>query len=249
MRFWLRNKHIWPYFDAIVAYSLFSRALACALVHKALISSPSLSQYFNRYRMGKLLKLAGAALFAVSLTSAAQQANSEYQDGFISDELFIYMHSGAGNNYRIVGSINAGSQVKLTGEKNNGYTQIIDEKDRTAWVEDKYVSTKPGLRHVVAELNGQLASTGEQESQLKAQIASNKKQLSAIQSENTELTSKIASLESELASAQSKLETQDLDVMKEWFFNGGIVAGLGLLAGLFIPQLFGRKKSSMDSWK
>ncbi|REL32033.1 TIGR04211 family SH3 domain-containing protein [Thalassotalea euphylliae] len=199
--------------------------------------------------MGKFIKLASAALFAVSLTSFAQQATPELEDGFISDELFIYMHSGAGNNYRIVGSINAGSQVKLTGEKLNGYTQIVDDKDRTAWVEDRYVSNKPGLRHVVAELNGQLASTGEQEAQFRTQIAESKKLLTAAQSQNTELTNKITSLESELASAQAKLETQDMDVMKEWFFNGGIVAGLGLLAGLFLPQLFGRRKSSMDSWK
>ncbi|WP_448556148.1 TIGR04211 family SH3 domain-containing protein [Thalassotalea montiporae] len=199
--------------------------------------------------MGKFIKLASAALIAVSLTSFAQQATPELEDGFISDELFIYMHSGAGNNYRIVGSINAGSQVKLTGEKLNGYTQIVDDKDRTAWVEDRYVSNKPGLRHVVAELNGQLASTGEQEAQFRTQIAESKKLLTAAQSQNTELTNKITSLESELASAQAKLETQDMDVMKEWFFNGGIVAGLGLLAGLFLPQLFGRRKSSMDSWK
>ena len=199
--------------------------------------------------MGKFIKLASAALIAVSLTSFAQQATPELEDGFISDELFIYMHSGAGNNYRIVGSINAGSQVKLTGEKLNGYTQIVDDKDRTAWVEDRYVSNKPGLRHVVAELNGQLASTGEQEAQFRTQIAESKKLLTAAQSQNIELTNKITSLESELASAQAKLETQDMDVMKEWFFNGGIVAGLGLLAGLFLPQLFGRRKSAMDSWK
>ena len=199
--------------------------------------------------MGKFIKLASATLFAMSLTSFAQEANSELQDGFISDELFIYMHSGAGKNYRIVGSINAGSQIKLTGEELNGYTQIIDDKDRTAWVEDKYVSNKPGLRHVVAELNGQLASTGEQEAQFKTQIAESKKLLTSAQSQNTELTNRITSLESELANAKAKLETQDMDMMKEWFFNGGIVAGLGLLAGLFIPQLFGRRKSSMDSWK
>lgn len=199
--------------------------------------------------MRKFKQLFAIAFTALSFAASAQQEPSTLTDGYISDELFIYMHSGAGNNYRIVGSINAGTQVKLTGEKRNGYTEIIDDKERTAWVEDKFVSEKPGLRFVVAELNGQLAENSDIESTLKSQLDEQQVRLTDAESKNVELTNQITALESQLSTTQAKLSSQDLDIKKEWFFNGAIVMGIGLILGLLLPRLASRRKSSMDSWK
>ena len=199
--------------------------------------------------MRKFKQLFAIAFTALSFAASAQQEPSTLTDGYISDELFIYMHSGAGNNYRIVGSINAGTQVKLTGEQRNGYTQIIDDKERTAWVEDKFVSEKPGLRFVVAELNGQLAENSDIESTLKSQLDEQQLRLTDAESKNVELTNQITALESQLSTTQAKLSSQDLDIKKEWFFNGAIVMGIGLILGLLLPRLASRRKSSMDSWK
>lgn len=199
--------------------------------------------------MRKFKQLFAIAFTALSFAASAQQEPSTLTDGYISDELFIYMHSGAGNNYRIVGSINAGTQVKLTGEQRNGYTEIIDDKERTAWVEDKFVSEKPGLRFVVAELNGQLAENSDIESTLKSQLDEQQVRLIDAESKNVELANQITALESQLSTTQAKLSNQDLDIKKEWFFNGAIVMGIGLILGLLLPRLASRRKSSMDSWK
>lgn len=199
--------------------------------------------------MRKITQFIALALISFSLTSAAQEEVSQLSDGYISDELFIYMHSGAGNNYRITGSINAGTQVKLTGEKRNGYTEIIDDKNRNAWVEDKFVSSKPGLRFVVAELNGQLATIGERESSIKSQLAQLESKLSESEANGLELQNQVTALESQLATAKAKLGSQDMDIKKEWFFNGAIVLGLGLLLGLVLPRIASRRKSAMESWK
>lgn len=199
--------------------------------------------------MRKFKQLFAIAFTALSFAASAQQEPSTLTDGYISDELFIYMHSGAGNNYRIVGSINAGTQVKLTGEQRNGYTEIIDDKERTAWVEDKFVSEKPGLRFVVAELNGQLAENSDIESTLKSQLDEQQVRLTDAESKNVELTNQITALESQLSTTQAKLSSQDLDIKKEWFFNGAIVMGIGLILGLLLPRVASRRKSSMDSWK
>ncbi len=199
--------------------------------------------------MRKFKQLFAIAFTALSFAASAQQEPSTLTDGYISDELFIYMHSGAGNNYRIVGSINAGTQVKLTGEQRNGYTEIIDDKERAAWVEDKFVSEKPGLRFVVAELNGQLAENSDIESTLKSQLDEQQVRLTDAESKNVELTNQITALESQLSTTQAKLSSQDLDIKKEWFFNGAIVMGIGLILGLLLPRLASRRKSSMDSWK
>ena len=100
-------------------------------------------------------------IFNAYSIQAEEAAPQEFAQGFISDELFIYMHSGAGNNYRILGSINSGTEIKLTNEEENEYTQIIDTRGRTVWVESKYVSAKPGLRYIIANNSKACLNAGE----------------------------------------------------------------------------------------
>ena len=111
-----------------------------------------------------------AITLASSLFITAQAAENNYKQGYISDELFIYIHTGPGKKYRILGTIIAGSNVQITGAIDGGYSEIIDNKDRTAWVESKYVTTQPGLRFVVAELNGKIATSSDYSSQLDGEV-------------------------------------------------------------------------------
>ena len=111
-----------------------------------------------------------AITLASSLFIPAQAAENNYKQGYISDELFIYIHTGPGKKYRILGTIIAGSKVQITGSIDDGYSEIIDDKNRTAWVESKYVTTQPGLRFVVAELNGKIATSSDYSSQLDGEV-------------------------------------------------------------------------------
>lgn len=48
------------------------------------------------------------------------------QDRYIADKLFTYMHSGPSNQYRILGSIDAGEKVKLIEvNKESGYAILL----------------------------------------------------------------------------------------------------------------------------
>jgi len=188
-------------------------------------------------------------IFSAYGIQAEESAPQELTQGFISDELFIYMHSGAGNNYRILGSINSGTEIKLTHVVENGYTQIIDDKDRTVWVESKYVSAKPGLRYIIAELNEKLANVESVGVELDSQLSKANNDTEQLNTEKNKLNNKIVALDKELAETKSQLKDQDMNIKKEWFFNGAIVLVIGLILGFIIPQLTTRKKSSMDSWK
>ncbi len=178
-----------------------------------------------------------------------QPTDENLVTAYISDDLFIYMHAGPGNNYRILGSINAGDEVKLSGEEDNGYTQIVDNKNRHTWVESKYVSTTPGLRVVIAELNTKLANNEDNNQQITSDLTLAQSEITQLTEQAELLNGEISSLKTQLAQTQSKLSNQDLDLKKEYFFNGAIVLGIGLLLGLIIPRLSLRKKSSMESWK
>jgi len=197
--------------------------------------------------LASLFILINFSIFAEE--TANQETDNDQQIAYISDDLFIYMHAGAGNNYRILGSINSGDEVVLTGQEANNYTQIVDNKGRTAWVESKYVSTKPGLRVVIAELNTKLAGNEESSLQLSDEISQANNQVSALNSQNEQLKIEITKLKQQLTQTQAQLSTQDLAIKKEYFFNGAIVLGLGLLLGLIIPRLPLRKRQSMESWR
>lgn len=180
---------------------------------------------------------------------APKAPTEKVNPGYISDDLFIYMHSGPGNHYRILGSINSGTEVSFTGESTDGYTQIIDVKGRKTWVEDKYVSKKPGLRNVIAELNGKLASYSEAEAKLTAQLNDASIKIQSIESQNKSLNKTIEGLNIDLIYTKSQLKDQDMNIKKQWFFNGAIVLCIGLLLGIFVPKLGNKRKASMDSWK
>jgi SH3 domain protein len=196
------------------------------------------------------LLILSSPIFAQTAAQAVEQNSPiDMPSGFISDELFIYMHSGAGTNYRILGSINAGTQVKLTGNNANNFTEIFDDKGRKAWVESKYVSDKPGLQFVIAELNSQIASASDNNNQLDAQLNQLKDTVNNLTNKNSSLTKEITSLNSRLINTQSKLKDQDTNIKKQWFFNGAIVLGIGLILGLILPRVFARRRSNMDSWE
>ena len=198
----------------------------------------------------KILKglLVGLVL-SFSFPLLAEDTPSNLVSGYISDDLFIYMHSGAGNNYRILGSINSGTEVKVTGNNENDYTEIVDDKNRNVWVESKYVSPKPGLRFVIAELNEKLANTTSNSDNMSEALSQARNTIDNLNSEKAKLNNEISQLNKTLITTSSKLKDQDTNIKKEWFFNGAIVLVIGLVLGLIIPRLAGRRKGSMDNWK
>jgi SH3 domain protein len=186
---------------------------------------------------------------SLSFPLLAENASSDLTSGYISDELFIYTHSGAGNNYRILGSVNSGTEVKVTGNNENDYTEIIDEKDRNVWVESKYVSSTPGLRFVIAELNEKLANITSNTDNMSEELTGAKNTIEKLNSEKSQLNNEIIQLNKTLIATSAKLKDQDTNIKKEWFYNGAIVLAIGLFFGLVIPRLVGRRKGSMDNWK
>jgi len=186
---------------------------------------------------------------SLSFPLLAEEAPANLASGYISDDLFVYMHSGAGNNYRILGSINSGVEVKITGKHENDYSEIIDDKNRNVWIESKYVSLKPGLRFVIAELNEKLANTATGSDNLSDELNAAKINIEKLTKERTTLNNEISQLNKTLIATQSKLKDQDTNIKKEWFYNGAIVLVIGLFLGLLIPRLTARRKGSMDNWK
>jgi len=184
-----------------------------------------------------------------SQESTQTDSTDETVNAFISDDLFIFMRSGAGKQYRLLGSINAGTPISLVGTAKNEYQEIIDDKGRTGWVDEKFIQKTPSLRSAIAELNAQLASKDESTSFIENELTDTKQQLVSLTENNTKLTKELAQITKQLKSSQEKLQEQETGVKKQWFFNGAIVLGIGLILGLLLPRLAVRRRGSMDSWQ
>lgn len=189
-------------------------------------------------------------LLTISMSVSLQiNAQENTVQGYISDELPIFVHSGPGKNYRILGTVTSGSEIQITGNNKDDYSEIIDDKNRTIWLESKYVTSQPGLRVIIAQLNTKLADLeGNSNSVSESLLRANKK-LDQYSSEKTKLNNEISVLNKTLSEVKSKLKDQDTNIKKEWFFNGAIVLSIGLILGLIIPRLSSNKKSNMGNWK
>jgi len=197
----------------------------------------------------KQISVCFSLLFCAVISTQAQESSSSINKrGFISDDLSIYMHAGPGTNYRILGTINAGAEIKTSGKVDKGYSEIIDDKNRITWVETKYLTTKPGLRFVVAELNDKIASSGDYTNQLDGEVNQLRSSVEILSNEKKELQTQLKKVEKQLQITMSKVKDQDTKILTQRFYNGAIVLTVGLLLGLIIPRFFARRRSSMDSW-
>ncbi|MEH6446430.1 MAG: TIGR04211 family SH3 domain-containing protein, partial [Oceanospirillaceae bacterium] len=84
--------------------------------------------------MKKNLSLLSALLLCFSI-------NTQAANRYVSDQLFTYMHSGPSSQFRIIGSVNAGSVVNLIqSNAGSGYSKVTDSKGRSGWIDTKFIT-------------------------------------------------------------------------------------------------------------
>jgi len=182
------------------------------------------------------------------------------QERYIADKLFTYMHSGPSNQYRILGSIEAGEKVKLLSvNKENGYSQISDERGRTGWVESRLISRQvsnalrlPALEQELADVKKQLANARQNADSEKAGLAESlelrNQQITDLERSYSEISKQLTQSQTEIRELRAKLDTQKEDLLLKYFTYGGGVAGIGLLFGLLLPHIVPRRKRNPSGW-
>nr|WP_216607460.1 TIGR04211 family SH3 domain-containing protein [Vibrio tubiashii] len=182
------------------------------------------------------------------------------QDRYISDKLFTYMHSGPSNQFRIIGSVDAGDKVKqVSTNRDTGYTQIEDAKGRKGWVESRFVTRQesmalrlPKLEKELADVKEKLANARSNADQEKAglidSLATRNNQIGELEQGYNDMSKQLSASQEEVRKLRAKLDTQKDDLLLKYFMYGGGVAGLGLLFGLILPSIIPRKKRSHNGW-
>jgi SH3 domain protein len=185
----------------------------------------------------------------LSLQSMAQEPNdSEGEIRYISDDLFTYLHAGPGRNFRILGTVVAGTRVTLLQEDTEkNFVEIIDDKQRAGWVDADFISVSSSVRALVPGLQQQVEET---EQTIQQQRVSNDllhQQIADLTSQNTNLKTKLSDAEKENARMTQTLADYDQTAQMEWFTRGGIVAVISLLLGIILTYL-PKKRRRNDNW-
>ncbi|MBY5992323.1 TIGR04211 family SH3 domain-containing protein [Ferrimonas balearica] len=194
--------------------------------------------------MSKRIFAALLCLLAVSGTSMAREATHT-----VSEDIYIYLLAGPSTQFRILGSLKAGDPLVATGETQGEYSQVIDERGRTGWIQTEQLAAGqsfrtqlPALTRSLEEAREQLKAVTAERDDLLANSASaanesrsQARELTRLERENTELKAEVA-----------KLSNSERFI---WMQQGGMVAGAGLILGLilaYLPRPKRRKKN--DRW-
>ncbi|MDM7485985.1 MAG: TIGR04211 family SH3 domain-containing protein [Vibrio metschnikovii] len=182
------------------------------------------------------------------------------QDRYVADKLFTYMHSGPSNQFRIIGSIDAGEKVKLLNtNKETGYSQIVDERGRNGWIESRFVTREasmavrlPLLEKELKEVKNQLANARQNADSDKAGLVDSleirNKQIADLEQSYSDISQQLIASQTEIRELRARLDTQKEDLLLKYFIYGGGVAGGGLLFGLVLPHIIPRRKRNPAGW-
>ena len=159
------------------------------------------------------LRLITFTLLALSAATAVHAEEKRY----VSDELNTWVRSGPGDNYRLVGTINAGEEVSvLQTNDSTSYAQIRDSNGRTAWIPLKELSNEPSLRTRVPDLENQVktltdklnnidATWNQRTADMQKKVAGSDSVINALKDENQKL-------KNELVVAQKKVNAANLQL-------------------------------------
>jgi SH3 domain protein len=181
--------------------------------------------------------------------SLAQEPNdSEGEIRYISDDLFTYLHAGPGRNFRILGTVVAGTRVTLLQEDTEkNFVEIIDNKQRTGWVDAEFINAIKSDRTLLPDLKKQVEETKNTIFQQRETNDLLSQQIASLTSQNTNLKKKLSDTEKAHEKTTQTLTEYDQTSKIEWFTRGSIVAIVSLLLGIILTYL-PKKRRRGDNW-
>lgn len=199
-----------------------------------------------------LMKLRLLTACLVLLSTWSTSASAE-QSAYVSDQLTVFVHSGPTRNYRIVGTIVAGSPIKVIEQSEDASFTHVEYDNKTGWIESQYVSDEQSLKQkfeqttqALSEANQQLAEVTSQLNNQQNEQDSLQSQLNRQQQVNAKLEQSLQNYQLQLSQlSQNDAETQE-KVKMDWMVKGGSLALGSLILGYLLALMPRRKKRNPD---
>ncbi|PKI00866.1 TIGR04211 family SH3 domain-containing protein [Glaciecola sp. 33A] len=186
-------------------------------------------------------------LIAQSSSSQADVTAAEQEIRYISDELYIFLHAGPGRDFRIVGSINAGTTVSLLQvERKAGYAQVQDERERVGWVESRFVSRTPSIRTTLDDATDRLKSQQEDIKAMQQRMNIAISDFALSEQQKIALNRKLTHILEQNAELERRIIKKERSDQMQWFTRGTVLGLISVTIG-YLLGLFGRKKAQSNS--
>ena len=199
-------------------------------------------------------KLRTALLSAVLLGASTQAFAADY----IAENLSTYMRKGAGNQFKISGSIQACEPVTVLDKKDN-FVLIRDSRNREGWVLASEISQTASPRELIPQLQQEVqtltAKLKNMDSDWQRRTAEMQRRSQDAEKQSSNLFEENAQLKRELEIVKNK--NRNLEIMQDaekrtiaiqYFIYGGSVLVVGLLLGLIIPIILPKRRSRNGGW-
>lgn len=129
----------------------------------------------------------------LSLPAAAQDVR------YISDDVFVVLHTGPGKEYRWAAKLNPGARLNLARMSADGeWAEVTTSRGTTGWVTSEFLTNDAPAQVKLPAAVARAEQLADRNAQLTAQ-------LDALQSEKSELTNVASSTGSELESVSKEL--------------------------------------------
>lgn len=140
-------------------------------------------------------------LASLCLLVLVAQATWAQETRYISDELYVPLRSGAGNQYRIVrNALPSGTPLTLL-EEDGEWARVRTQNGTEGWMPNQYLQAEPiaatlleQARARIATLTNRQENLGAQTSELEQQNSALTNQVGTLQAENTRLSSELEEL-------------------------------------------------------
>ncbi len=172
------------------------------------------------------------ALSLVVAASAASAANI----GWVRGNIRLNLRSGAGTQYKIIGVVETGDQLKVlnTGES---WTRVETSEGKVGWIPAGYLETEPPPTRRLEMLESETAT-------LKSELEQIRTEAARLRESNATLSATDSGQRAEIESL--KMDNYELRAgsrVQEWITGASILA-LGMIVGAFLHRNSTRRPSS-----
>jgi SH3 domain protein len=183
-----------------------------------------------------------ASPFISQAEEAQTAAPTDAKTAYIIDNLYTFLRSGASKNYRLLGSVDAGTQLTLLSDEENGFYKVKDDKDREGWVEAKFITQTPGLHQQYQTLNNEMNAMQNKLRQAQVELPQLQQQTQQLTNQNQQLIAQITQLETTLEQERALKQATSSKEKRQLLTYGGAIAFLGLFIGIILTIVLSRRK-------
>jgi SH3 domain protein len=134
-------------------------------------------------------RIAILAITSASAPLAPVRAGVE-ERAFISEDLYVFLHRGPSSQFKIVGTLTAGTPITVTARNDDsGYAEISDGQGKSRWAETRFLSDSVSRRARLEEVERDLKKVHESHEGSGAKFASYEEEVRRLTRDNDKLKS------------------------------------------------------------